>query len=173
MRKTVFLLASLFVMMLATQRVNAQNSASAQAKATATIVQAISIDKLADLQFGKIIAGSTAGQVQIQTDGSRTIAAGDVVLFNQGSDHQAAAFTVNGTPNESYYVKLPTDDGNTISLEGPQGTDPLIITSLVHDGGGTLDGNGQDLFSVGGTLSVKANQPAGEYTGTFDVIVAY
>jgi hypothetical protein len=169
MRKTVFLLASLFVMVLATQRVNAQNQASVSANATATIVKSISIEKNADLQFGKIIAGSTAGQVQIQTDGSRTIAAGDVVLFNQGSDHQAAAFKTIGSPNATYYLSFPS----SVSLTGPTGSDPMTIEGFVHSATGTLSASGEETFNVGATLNVGANQAAGEYAGTFSVIAAY
>lgn len=169
MRKTVFLLASLFVMVLATQRVNAQNQASVSANATATIVKSISIEKNADLQFGKIIAGSTAGQVQIQTDGSRTIAAGDVVLFNQGSDHQAAAFKTIGSPNATYYLSFPS----SVSLTGPTGSDPMTIEGFVHSATGTLSASGEETFNVGATLNVGANQAAGEYAGTFSVTAAY
>jgi hypothetical protein len=169
MRKTVFLLASLFVMVLATQRVNAQNQASVSANATATIVKSISIEKNADLQFGKIIAGSTAGQVQIQTDGSRTIAAGDVVLFNQGSDHQAAAFKTIGSPNATYSLSFPS----SVSLTGPTGSDPMTIEGFVHSATGTLSASGEETFNVGATLNVGANQAAGEYAGTFSVTAAY
>ena len=174
MRKTVFLLASIFVMMLATQQMKAQiggASASASATAKATVISVISIEKNADLNFGSFAPSATDGTISVELNGNRSVTGGITVLNQIGA--QKAAFTVKGTPNESYYVKLPTEGGNTIPITGPQGADPLIITSLVHDGGGTLDENGQDLFSVGGTLSVKANQPAGEYTGTFDVIVAY
>ena len=172
MKKLGLLLASLFVMMLATQHVKAQSGASASisANAKATVISVISITKNSDLNFGSFAPSATDGTVSVELDGTRPFTGGITLLDQEG---KRALFTVKGTPNESYYVKLPTEDGNTISLEGPQGTDPLIIKSLVHDGDGTLDGNGQDLFSVGGTLSVKANQPAGEYTGTFDVIVAY
>ena len=169
MRKTVLLLASLFVMVLATQRVNAQNQASVSANATATIVKSISIEKNADLQFGKIIAASTAGQVQIQTDGSRTIAAGNVVLFNQGSDHQAAAFKTIGSPNATYSLSFPS----SVSLTGPTGSDPMTIEGFVHSATGTLSASGEETFNVGATLNVGANQAAGEYAGTFSVTAAY
>ena len=169
MRKTVLLLASLFVMVLATQRVNAQNQASVSANATATIVKSISIEKNADLQFGKIIAASTAGQVQIQTDGSRTIAAGNVVLFNQGSDHQAAAFKTIGSPNATYSLSFPS----SVSLTGPTGSVPMTIEDFVHSAGGTLSASGEETFNVGATLNVGANQAAGEYAGTFSVTAAY
>jgi spore coat protein U-like protein len=171
MKKTVFLLASLFVMACGIQSVKAQpgNSASVGANATATIVKAISIDKVKDLQFGKIIAGSTAGQVQIQTDGSRTIAAGNVALFNQGSDHQAAAFKTIGSPNATYYLSFPS----SVSLTGPTGSDPMTIEGFVHSATGTLSASGEETFNVGATLNVGANQAAGEYAGTFSVIAAY
>jgi spore coat protein U-like protein len=169
----VFLLASLFVMVLATQRVNAQNSATSEpANATATIVKAISIDKVTDLQFGKIIAAPTAGQVAIQTDGSRTIASGNVVLFNQGSDEQAASFKTIGSPGAAYYLVLPAD--GSVSLTGPTGSDPMTIEGFVHSATGTLDAaTGEETFNVGATLNVGANQAPGQYTGTFTVTAAY
>jgi spore coat protein U-like protein len=174
MRKTVFLLASLFVMTLATQQVKAQTgaSASASAEAKATVVTVISITKTSDLNFGSFAPSATDGTVSVELTGTRSVTGGITLLDQEG---KRALFTVNGTPNASYYVKLPTEDGNTIPLTRPQGADPLIITSLVHNAvdNPALDDEGKKMFSVGGTLSVKANQPAGEYTGTFDVIVAY
>lgn len=169
MKKTVFLLASLFVMMLATQQMNAQNQASVTANATATIVNSISIEKIDDLKFGKIIAASTAGQVQIQTNGSRTVAVGNVVLFDQGSDHQAAAFKTIGSPNATYYLSFPEE----VSLTGPAESDPMTIEGFVHSATGTLSGSGEETFNVGATLNVGANQAAGEYAGTFSVTAAY
>lgn len=173
MRKTVFLLASLFVMACGIQSVKADGgSAQASANATATIVKAISIDKVKDLQFGKIIAAPTAGQVAIQLDGTRTIAAGNVVLFNQGSDHQAASFKTIGSPGAAYYLVLPAD--GSVSLTGPSGSDPMTIEGFVHSATGTLDAaTGEETFNVGATLNVGANQAPGQYTGTFTVTAAY
>ena len=170
MKKLGLLLASLFVMTLATQQVKAQTGASASAEAKATVVTVISITKTSDLNFGSFAPSATDGTISVELTGTRSVTGGITLLDQEG---KRALFTVNGTPNESYYVKLPTEDGNTIPLTGPQGADPLIITSLVHNAEGLLDEDGEEQFSVGGTLSVKANQPAGEYTGTFDVIVAY
>lgn len=175
MKKTVFLLASLFVMACGIQSVKAQpgNSASVGANATATIVKAISIDKVTDLRFGKIIADPTAaGQVAIQLDGTRTIAAGNVALFNQGSDEQAASFKTMGTPGAGYSLVLPAD--GSVSLTGPTGSDPMTIEGFVHSATGTLDAaTGEETFNVGATLNVGANQAPGQYTGTFTVTAAY
>jgi len=160
-------------MMLATQHVKAQSGASASisANAKATVISVISITKNSDLNFGSFAPSATDGTVSVELDGTRSFTGGITHLNKVGA--YRAVFTVNGTPNASYYVKLPTEDGNTIPLTGPQGADPLIITSLVHNANGLLGEDGEEEFSVGGILSVKANQPAGEYTGTFDVIVAY
>ncbi len=173
MKKLGILLASLFVMTLATQQVKAQTgaSASASAEAKATVVTVISITKTSDLNFGSFAPSATDGTISVELTGDRSVTGG-ITLLDQ-LNGQRALFTVNGKPNESYSVKLPTEDGNTIPLTGPQGADPLIITSLVHNANGLLGEDGEEEFSVGGILSVKANQPAGEYTGTFDVIVAY
>lgn len=173
MRKTGFLLAGLFVMACGIQSVKADGgSAQASANATATIVKAISIDKVTDLQFGKIIAASTAGQVAIQKDGSRTIAAGDVALFDQGSDEQAASFKTIGSPGATYSLVLPEDE--SVSLTGPEGSDPMTIEGFVHSATGTLDATtGEETFNVGATLNVGADQAPGQYTGTFTVTAAY
>lgn len=172
MRKTGFLLAGLFVMACGIQSVKAQpgNSASVEANATATIVKAISINKVTDLQFGKIIADPTEeGKVAIQTDGTRTIANGNVVLFNQGSDHQAASFKTIGTPGATYSLAF-----SATPLTGPSGSDPMTIEGFVHSASGTLDAaTGEEIFNVGGTLKVGANQAPGQYTGTFTVTAAY
>jgi spore coat protein U-like protein len=174
MRKTGFLLAGLFVMACGIQSVKAQpgNSASVGANATATIVKAISINKVTDLRFGKIIAASTAGQVAIQLDGTRTIVSGNVALFNQGSDHQAASFKTIGSPGAAYYLVFPDDE--SVELTGPSGSTPMTIEGFIHSATGTLDAStGEETFNVGGTLNVGANQAPGQYTGTFTVTAAY
>ena len=38
---------------------------------------------------------------------------------------------------------------------------------------GTLDATGETTFSVGGTLTVGANQAAGSYTGSYTATVTY
>jgi spore coat protein U-like protein len=174
MKKTVFLLASLFVMACGIQSVKAQTqTGSATANATATILQAVSITKNADLNFGKIIADPTAaGQVAIQTDGTRTIAAGNVVLFDTESEHQAASFTASGTAGRTYSLSLPADGSVLLTRTG--GTETMTIEGFVHSANGTLDATtGEETFNVGGTLKVGANQAPGQYTGTFTVTAAY
>ena len=91
-----------------------------------------------------------------------------MVLFNEGSDHQAASFKVSGTPNKTYSLDFPA----TISLTGPTGSTPMTVEEFVHNTG-ILDDSGEYTFAVGATLNVGVNQTAGEYTGTFTVTAAY
>ena len=174
MKKLGLLLASLFVMTLATQQVKAQTgaSASASAEAKATVVTVISITKTFDLNFGSFAPGAKGGTVSVKLDGTRSFTDG-VTLLDQGEMPTRALFTVKGTKNAGFYVKLP--DAYSVSLTGPAGAEPMKITSFVHnaDVNPALDDDGEIELIVGGTLAVNPNQPAGKYTGTFDVIVAY
>lgn len=167
MRKTVFLLASLFVMVLATQRVNAQNPATAKANATATIITPIAIAHVADLSFGKIPAAQ--GEVTISPDGVRTTT-GDILPSPSEGEVHAAQFTVTGLANATYAITLPGN--NEVTIKGPG--EPMTVTKFTSNpsGTGTLTGGTQTL-SVGAMLTVGANQTAGAYTGEFSVKVAY
>jgi hypothetical protein len=173
MKKTVFLLASLFVMVLATQRVNAQNSDDAQANATATIVAPISITKDIDLQFGKIVRSTSDGTVVIDASATPTPEYTNVSAFTGAGvlSVTAAKFTVNGETGYTYTITLPDD--NTVTISGP-GEEDMTVTGFTSnpDGTGVLAGGTQTLY-VGATLNVGENQAAGDYTGTFNVTVAY
>lgn len=171
MKKLGILLASLFVMTLATQHVKAQTGAqaSATANATANVVEVITIDKNADLDFGTFASGIIAGTVSMETDGTR-YQTGGVVLLTTNAGHPAT-FTVHGTNNGHYSVTLPDDEPVTLTLSG--GTETMTIASFVHSADRILDATGQETFKVGGILNVAANQPAGIYEGTFDVIVTH
>jgi hypothetical protein len=108
MKKTVFLLASLFVMMLATQQVKAQTGAQASAIAAANIITPIQILKAADLSFGNIVAGTTAGTVTVSHDGSRTKTDGVTLPAATPGTFTAAKFNISGLPNATYSITLPT-----------------------------------------------------------------
>ena len=164
-------MASLFVMTLATQHVKAQTGAqaSATANATANVVEVITIDKNADLDFGTFASGIIAGTVSMETDGTRYQTGGVVLLTTNAG--LPATFTVHGTNDGHYSVTLPDDESVTLTLSG--GTETMTIASFVHSADGILDATGQETFKVGGILNVAANQPAGIYEGTFDVIVTH
>ncbi|MEO0882854.1 MAG: DUF4402 domain-containing protein, partial [Pseudomonadota bacterium] len=70
-----------------------------------------------------------------------------------------------------YTVTVPTSVQIANAASDTMTVDSFAAASL--DGSFALSGAGADAFNVGGTLTVAANQPAGEYTGTFIVSVEY
>ncbi|MCW1735316.1 DUF4402 domain-containing protein [Anaerorudis cellulosivorans] len=174
MKKLIFLLTCFFIIEFAAHQLCAQSpSASATAKATATIVAPIKIAKTTDLSFGNIIAGSSSGTVKIETDNSRTHS-GDVTLptSSQGTI-TAARFTVSGLPNASYSIAVPASI--IITREG--GTEMMLVDNITTTPAtsGTLSENGEQIINVGATLHVDANQEEGVYTNEsgMTVTVAY
>lgn len=140
---------------------------TATATSTATVVTAIAITNSADLAFGKIVAGATAGTVVMSTAGSRS-ATGGTKLGNAGSA-SAAAFSVTGETGATYSITLPASASLS---DGATNTMVLDTFTSNPSGTGTLTG-GSETVNVGGTLNVGAAQVAGAYTATFDVTVAY
>ncbi len=135
---------------------------------TANIVQPIQINKIADLDFGDIAAGtSSTGTVVVAANGNRT-STGGVSLINSGT-HTAANFSITGHPNASISIILPA------SAIINSGSNSMLIDNFISNVGSStvLNSLGQSSIDVGATLSVDVNQPYGLYTGTFDVIVAY
>jgi hypothetical protein len=170
MKKTVFLLVSLFLMVLATQQINAQTaSATKEASAYATIITPISIEKVQDLYFGNIVAGTGSGTVKVTTDDLRT-KTGDVILpAATPGTIQAAKFTVNGLADATYSITLPASI--EISLSGAS---PMLVSDFTSNPNGTgILTAGTQTLAVGATLKVNGGQAAGTYAGTFDVTVAY
>ena len=148
----------------------AQSSAAADAAVLATILTPISITKVTDLSFGKVVAG--AGTVAL-TPTSATVRSvtGDVQVVGDG--FTAAAFTIGGAAGASYTLTLPT----TAVLTNTDGTTMTVapITSNLTAGNNTFSTsaeNTQNLY-LGGVLTVAAAQSAGNYIGAVTVTVDY
>lgn len=143
--------------------------------ASSRIITAISLTKQngQDLIFGDVITGVVAGSVTMNTLAAR-VAAGGVTLGNVATA-STAKFDVAGEANSTYLITLPASSVTISYL-----TNDMTVDNFKSDPGldgtesltGTLVG-GADHFSVGARLNVGANQPAGLYSGTFDVIVNY
>ncbi|MBZ9629888.1 DUF4402 domain-containing protein [Salegentibacter sp. LM13S] len=138
----------------------AQNSATANA--AADIVSPLEITATQALNFGKV-SNNTAGTVVIATDGSAT-----GLSQIGGATPTAANFSVTAANGFRYNVILP---GDTDLLSG---TDVITVSAFNDDAGAEPTGSGAaQTIGVGATLTVAENQPTGNYTGTFDVGVAY
>lgn len=145
-----------------------QNSATTSANASATIVPAIAISKTADLNFGDVVAGSTAGTVVLSTAGARSVTGGTTLGNTAGA--AAASFSVTGDPSATYAITLPS---SAVTLTSGANTMTAGTFTSNPSGTGTLSAGGSQTVAVGGTLSVGATQATGTYTGTFNVTVAY
>ena len=145
-------------------------TASATATASANIIQPLEIVKTADLAFGNIASGTSEGTVVIATDGART-STGGVTLIEAGNVSNAASFDVNGLADASFTIEVPA----SIVIETEGGAEQMTVDNFVSSLGAdsVLNANGEATLQVGATLNVSAQQAAGLYSGSFDVIVAY
>lgn len=128
----------------------------------ATLLSVIAISNTVALEFGSMIPEATSGTVTVSTTGARS--AVNVTLF--GGSVAAAGFTVTGEAGQAYGLQLPS----SITIGGPGGT--MTVDGFVDDASLFLTG-GSDSFSVGATLHVGADQPRGDYGGSFAVVVSY
>ncbi len=143
-------------------------AASAQAQASAVVVQPFSISNQAGLSFGHLYAGDSAGSVVMAVDGSRSASGG--VAFAPSSEGSAAGFMVSGMPDASFSISLP----QSAVLEA-EGGHQMVVSDFISEpaASGKLDGAGEQALSVGAALQVQAGQAVGAYAGSFEVVVEY
>jgi hypothetical protein len=160
----------------------AQNVATGAGNAQAVIVAPLSLIKVADMDFGKILPSASGGTVTIEPMANACQTSAGVLEFGTC---RAARFVGMGTKKMQVRFTLP----NSINLTGP-GTAMLVdeftigaTASLVYNPGpGNGGGNkrweiqpasGLFDFGVGATLHVNPNQKPGVYTGTFSITAHY
>ncbi len=136
---------------------------------TVVALKPLSIVKIRDLDFGRIVAGTTAGTVTIDPDFNTRSRTGGVTLA--GGSPQSAEFETYGAPGKT----LQVNRGPLPVLTRVGGGATMNVTDITLNGTTTKFLNAAGLFDllVGGTLAVGANQMDGVYTGTFDIIVTY
>lgn len=142
--------------------------------ATVTIEnQAITLTNTQGLNFGTVLPYGRDGWVKVNTSGQGTYSA---VYISDASAITASSWDVTGVPDAPYAIALPPDNTVTVS----NGTQTMTVTNFTATplayypaNARKLDTSGHDTLNVGATLKVGANQPAGVYSGTFNVTVAY
>lgn len=146
-------------------------SAFSQVSVTGTvyteIVPLTTAREIGQLNFGRFSPEAGGGSITITYDGSR-VANGAVTLldgpFSQGT------FTVSGSENNSLSVILPV----TLQLlHHNKSVNTVYLGKWTYNIPGTTSGN--KLVYVGATIyfsSLEFN-PAGFYTGTYQVIFLY
>lgn len=168
MKKVTFILSSVILMTIATVSVNAQNIAIANADASATILQHLSLTKNVDLAFGGIITDTDGGSVLIPATAAGTPSYNGLPTQLTATT-SAAQFTANGEDDATFAITLPASTTLT------NGTHTMLVDNFVSSVGltGVQLVSSEKMFYVGATLNVGAAQAAGTYSGDFDVTVTY
>lgn len=153
----------------ATPAIASPLAGTAPATGKAITLRPLSIVKIQDLDFGTSAAGATAGTVVIDPDTNGRSTTGGVVAA--GGAPNAAQFYTYGGPLQ--YVQVNRGALPTLNRSGGGAT--MAVTQLTLNGPVLRYLNSAGLLDlrVGGTLSVAANQLAGDYSGTFQIIVTY
>jgi hypothetical protein len=169
----------------------AQNIDSETGHAQAVIVEPLTLIKVRDMDFGKIVPSVAGGTVAINPVTDACSASG---VISVGNACRAAMFVGMGRNPFKARVTM----SNITQLTGPGAAmtvDDFVIganstitftgnTNGQGNGGGLQNGNGNQRYSInsptgifelhlGATLHVNPNQTPGVYTGTFSVTVQY
>lgn len=178
--KKLSLLALLAVASFA-NKANAQTSANTNTTAGAVLITAMTLTQTAPLHFGSnVLTTSAGGTVVLPSNSTARTYTGGVATSPATPTATNAAYNVTGTALETYALTLPATTTVTHTSVGA-GIVTMDITDMKarFNGAGadavtsTLSTSGTDSFTLGGTLTVKANQVGGIYAGTFNVSIDY
>ncbi|WOF42918.1 DUF4402 domain-containing protein [Sphingopyxis indica] len=168
-----------FIAALAAGTIAAPAQAADQSStANAAVIRPNTLIKTGDLDFGTLASGATGGTVTIDPVTGARSTSGSVTPV--GAGEQRAVFQGTGG-----FLLLFVSGSNSATLaRAGGGAAPMTATltrAATTNGGGTallgasaiLFPSGVQTYYVGGTLTVPANQPAGDYSGTFTLTVNY
>jgi hypothetical protein len=152
------------------------HAADTNVTVNAAVVRPNTLIKTDDLDFGTLVSGATGGTVTVNPVTNARASGGGVTLV--GTSARRAVFQGTGG------IILITVSGSTsVTLARVGGGAPSMTATLVRAAstsgggiallGGTLLPSGVQTYYIGGTLTVPANQPAGDYSGTFTLTVNY
>jgi hypothetical protein len=146
--------------------------------ATAAVVRPNTLIKTDDLDFGTLISGPVGGTVTINPVTAARTTSGGVTPVGGGA--QRATFQGTG----GWLLLIVTGSNSVMLARAGGGAAPMTasLTRAVSTSGGgitllgpsaTLFPSGVQTYYIGGTLTVPANQPEGDYSGTFTLTVNY
>ncbi len=149
--------------------INKAFAADTSGDVRARVIDAISVSQSSTLNFGSFASSASEGTIN-----QAGIATGGVTAISSGETRSAGIFNVAGesASDTAYTFTLPST--TTIGIGGSGGTNQMTINlSLASGGTSRTLTSGADSVTVNGLLTVAANQPAGLYTGTYDVTANY
>ena len=125
------------------------------------------------LNFGKVIPEAGGGNIKISANGERT-STGSVTLLDD--TYSAGRFVVSGMPSSLVSIVLPQIPQKMILANG---SSEITVDDFVSDvpiGGQVVRQNdGKAEVSIGATLYLGngLSNPAGYYSGTYEVVFMY
>lgn len=120
-----------------------------------------------NLALGRFIA-TTGGTVTISPDGVRSGSGGVILLGGASATSAAFSLTESGTGTSLTWTTITLPASATLGSGGAS----MTLNNFTSNPDRNVTA-GVQLLSVGATLVVSPNQPAGNYTGTFAVSVNY
>ncbi len=170
------LILSTIVLTLIASFAYAQSSANATATVLAQLKKGLSVSLIGgNLNFGEIILnGSPQTPTIAPASGATFRVIGHpnknvVISFNNVTlDNNAWVSSNGGSNGTMVFTPVVKHTGSSSSYNSPADVTSGNSYSLVN-----VSGDGYLYLWVGGSLSIAANQPHGDYTGTFSVTVAY
>ena len=149
----------------------AQSSATASASSTTRIISPITLTKTADLAFGAIVKASTGNAVVTIGNGADTVNVTGTNAAAASGTISRAKYTVGGEGGQTFAITVPGT--MTMSSGGDNITVNLTTAAATGTLSGSLGSAGTFALNVGGNFTIPAAQASGDYTGSFNVTVAY
>ena len=154
------------VFLLVSSAAQAQNSATA----SATIVSVAEFTTVRNLSFGQITPDALA-ESTVRVAAVDGVSLPDMEMADMRDEEYSAMFEITGAPRTEYSVLLAS---SSVELAGVGMGMAMTLSGLtVSNMYGTLDDSGIGHIYIGGTLTIPAELPIGEYFGEFIVTTSY
>jgi hypothetical protein len=129
----------------------------------------MTVTNTAPLDFGTLAPSAVAGTVVIAPAGGRSTTGGVTGVSGTFGPGAFKVAITSGSAN--FFFFLPTNatlssGGNTMTVSAFT-SNPAGLTGTVAGPPGSI------VVTVGATLSVAANQPAGTYSGTYSILFVH
>lgn len=142
---------------------------SAPASGQATVIRAVAVTKLKDMDFGNL-APTAAGTAVLEPNADAFSTTGGVLAIG-GTPH-SAEFAGAAESSQVINIRVPNQP---VTLTRVGGTQTMTAANFTLQGQSkrTIAAKTYFTFRVGATLNVAATQAEGTYVGTFSVTVQY
>jgi hypothetical protein len=146
--------------------------------ARGTVIRALSLSEVTDLDFGTVVASAGSGTVTINADdGSRGVSGG-VAAYGLNNGHRATFVGAGPAGDTVSLVLSNTAPGSLVlfntDLSGATVTATLNLDSTAAAGNSvTIDAAGGFQVGVGGIFDIAANQREGVYEAQFTLTANY